>query len=96
MSLTRTQFENAAQQFFQTNPRQFERYFSPSLLQTVVNGMSLPSITAAKISFDRLIANGILPFHELTAAPTRTIESKPGQRRRRIWIKPSQTLARVL
>ena len=62
MSFTRTQYEQAAQKFFQQNPQQFERYFSPTLLQTIVGAMqsSLPTVTAAKIAFDRLVTNGTL------------------------------------
>jgi hypothetical protein len=63
MSFNRTQYENAAQEFFRKNPKSYEKYFSPTLLQTVVDGMmsSLPTMTAARIAFDRLLANGMLP-----------------------------------
>src|ERR1700741_3207499 len=59
MSFNRTQYENAAQEFFRKNPKSFEKYFSPTLLQTVVDGMmsSLPTVTAAQIMFDKLVAD---------------------------------------
>lgn len=62
MSLNRQQYERAAEQFFRQHPREFEKYFSPTLLQTLVNAMltSLPTVTAAKITFDRLVASGAL------------------------------------
>jgi hypothetical protein len=61
-TISRVRYEQAATQFFQQNPREFEKYLSPNLLQTVVNAMliSLPTVTAAKIAFDRLVANGTL------------------------------------
>lgn len=62
MNFTRKQFEAAAERFFRENPKSFEKYFSPTLLQTAVDAMltSLPTVTAAKIAFDRLVANGTL------------------------------------
>jgi hypothetical protein len=62
-SFSRRSYEQAAQQFFQQNPRLFEKYFAPTLLQTLVDGMlsSLPTTTTAKIVFDRLVANGSIP-----------------------------------
>jgi len=60
MNFTRQQFERAAQRFFQENSKQFEKFYSPRLLQTVVDAMQLPSTTAAKIAFDRLVADGTL------------------------------------
>lgn len=60
MSFSRQQYENAAQQFFRQNPQIFEKYFSPTLLQTVVGTMSLPSVTAAMIALDRLVAKGTI------------------------------------
>jgi hypothetical protein len=60
--ITRTQYENAAQQYFRQNPKNFERYFSPSLLKTLVDAMlsSLPTTVAAGIAFDRLVQSGQL------------------------------------
>jgi hypothetical protein len=62
MSFSRQQYEKAAEQFFRQHPKSFEKYFSPTLLQTLVGAMqsSLPTATAAKIAFDRLVANGTL------------------------------------
>jgi hypothetical protein len=63
MSFSRRQYERAAEQFFKQNPKSFEKYFAPNLLQTLTDAMlsSLPTTTAAKIVFDRLVANGTLP-----------------------------------
>jgi hypothetical protein len=60
--ISRTRYESAAEQFFRNNPREFEKYFSKNLLQTLVNAMitSLPTVTAARIAFDRLVAEGKL------------------------------------
>jgi hypothetical protein len=60
--ITRTQYENAARQYLRQNPKDFERYYSPSLLKTLVDAMqsSLPTQIAASIAFDRLVANGQL------------------------------------
>jgi len=62
-SFSRHSYEQAAQQFFQQNPRLFEKYFASTLLQTLVDRMlpSLPTTTTAKIVFDRLVANGTIP-----------------------------------
>ncbi len=73
-TLTRSQCEAAAQRFFQANPKQFEKYFSNSLVRSVVDTMSLPSVTAAKIAFDRLASNG--SFNGPTAKISRAIELK--------------------
>lgn len=56
-----TQFESAAQLFLNKNPELVAKYFSPTLLKTLVDAMqsSLPTMTAAKITFDRLVANGL-------------------------------------
>ena len=62
MNFKRQQFETAATEFFQQNPRLFQKYLSPTLLQALVTEMltSLPTVTAARIAFDRLVANGTL------------------------------------
>jgi hypothetical protein len=62
MSNTNLQFENAAQQFLSKNPGLVAKYFSPTLLKTLADAMqsSLPTVTAAKITFDRLVANDSL------------------------------------
>ena len=62
MSFSRQQYEKAAEQFFRQNPKSFEKYFSPNLLQTVVGAMqsSLPTATAAKIAFNKLVDDGKL------------------------------------
>jgi len=62
MSKTNLQFENAAQQFLNKNPELVAKYYSPSLLKTLVDAMqsSLPTVTTAKITFDRLVADGSL------------------------------------
>jgi hypothetical protein len=62
MSNNLSQFENAAQSFLKSNPPLVAKYYSATLLQTLVNAMqsSLPTVTAAKITFDRLVANGSL------------------------------------
>jgi hypothetical protein len=62
MSFSRQQYEKAAEQFFRQHPKSFEKYFSPNLLQTVVNAMlsSLPTATTAKIAFNKLVADGKL------------------------------------
>ena len=62
MSNTNLQFENAAQQFLNKNPGPVAKYFSPTLLKTLVAAMqqSLPTVVAARLAFDRCIANGTL------------------------------------
>jgi hypothetical protein len=57
-----TQYETAAQQFFRQNPKSFEKFYSQTLLQTLVDAMQsgLPTVTTAKITFDRLVRNGTL------------------------------------
>jgi hypothetical protein len=57
-----SQFENAAQQFLNKNPERVAKFYSTSLLKTLVDAMqsSLPTVTTAKITFDRLVANGTL------------------------------------
>jgi hypothetical protein len=61
MSNTNLQFENAAQLFLNKYPELVAKYFSSTLLKTLVDAMqsSLPTVTAAKITFDRLVANGL-------------------------------------
>jgi hypothetical protein len=61
-NLNAVAYENAAQLYFKQNPRDFEKYFSPTLLATVVAEMqsSLPSVVAARLAFQRLVANGRL------------------------------------
>jgi|HubBroStandDraft_2_1064218.scaffolds.fasta_scaffold02321_3 hypothetical protein len=60
--INRSQYENAAQLYLRQNPKSFERYYSPSLLKTLVDAMlsSLPTTVAAGIAFNRLVANGQL------------------------------------
>jgi hypothetical protein len=62
MSINRLQYENAAQLYLRQNPKSFERYYSPTLLKTLVDAMlsSLPTTVAAGIAFNRLVANGSL------------------------------------
>jgi hypothetical protein len=62
MSITQQQYTSAAQAYLAKNPRLVEKYFSPTLLNTLVNAMqsSLPTQVAASIAFDRLVANGQL------------------------------------
>ena len=62
MSNINLQFENAARLFLNKNPGLVAKYFSPTLLKTLADAMqsSLPTVTAAKIAFDRLVANGTL------------------------------------
>jgi hypothetical protein len=62
MSNTNLQFENAAQQFLNKNPELAAKYFSLTLLKTLVAEMqsSLPTLVAARLAFDRLVANGTL------------------------------------
>lgn len=62
MGFGRQQYERAAEQFFRQHPKEFEKYFSPNLLQTVVGALqsSLPTVTAARIAFDRLVSSGEL------------------------------------
>jgi hypothetical protein len=62
MNTSRAQYENAAQQFFKQNPRSFEKFYSPTLLQTLVDAMqsSLPTTVAAGICFNRMVTNGQL------------------------------------
>jgi len=58
MSNTNLQFENAAQSFLKSNPQLVAKYFSPSLLTTLVDAMqqSLPTVVAARLAFRRLAA----------------------------------------
>src|SRR5258708_6571655 len=57
-----TQFENAAQLFLNKNPELVAKYFSHTLLKTLVGAMqqSLPTVVAARLAFDRCVANGTL------------------------------------
>ncbi len=61
-NLNLSQFENAAQSFLKSNPQLVEKYHSPKLLQTLVGAMqqSLPTVVAARLAFDRCVANGSL------------------------------------
>jgi hypothetical protein len=63
MSNTNLQFENVAQSFLKSNPQLVAKYFSPTLLKTLVAAMqqSLPTVVAARLAFDRGVANGSLP-----------------------------------
>ena len=64
-NLNAAQYEAAATAYF-TNDHQgklnFQKYFTPTLLAAVVQEMqsSLPSVVAARLSFERLVANGRL------------------------------------
>jgi hypothetical protein len=62
MSITQQQYTSAAQAFLTKNPRLVEKYFSPTLLNTLVNAMqsSLPTTVAAGICFNRLVADGTI------------------------------------
>jgi hypothetical protein len=62
MSITQQQYVSAAQAYLAKNPRLVEKYFSPTLLNILINAMqsSLPTQVAASIAFDRLVANGSL------------------------------------
>lgn len=57
-----TQFENAAQLFLNKNPELVAKYFSPTLLKTLVDAMqqSLPTVVAARLAFERLVTDGSL------------------------------------
>jgi hypothetical protein len=61
MSISTTQYENAAQLFLNKNPELVAKYFSPTLLKTLVDAMqqSLPTVVAARLAFDRLVANSL-------------------------------------
>jgi hypothetical protein len=54
-------FENAAKSFLKSNPQLVPKFYSSSLLKTLVDAMrqSLPTTTAASICFKRLVANGL-------------------------------------
>jgi hypothetical protein len=58
--ISKASYEQAAAQFFKTNNREFEKYYSPTLIQKVAAEMlqSLPTQVAARLAFDRLVANG--------------------------------------
>jgi hypothetical protein len=64
MSITQQQYEKAATNYF-TNDHQgklnFQKYFTSTLLSAVVKEMqsSLPSVVAARLAFQRLVANGL-------------------------------------
>ncbi len=65
MSLNTTQYEAAATQYFTKDHQgklNFQKYFAPTLLATLVKEMksSLPSVVAARLAFQRLVANGRL------------------------------------
>ena len=62
MSNNLSQFENAAQSFLKSNPQLAAKFYSPSLLKTLVDAMQsgLPTAVAARLTFDRLVANGTL------------------------------------
>jgi hypothetical protein len=61
--ISKASYEQAAVQFFKSNTREFERYYSTTLIKQVVEEMlqSLPSQVAARLAFQRLVANGTLP-----------------------------------
>jgi hypothetical protein len=61
-NLNLSQFENAAQRFLKSNPGLVAKYFSPTLLKTLVDAMqsSLPTVVAARLAFDRLVTDGAL------------------------------------
>jgi hypothetical protein len=58
----KTSYEQAAVQFFKSNTREFERYYSTTLIKQVSEEMlqSLPTVVAARLAFQRLVANGQL------------------------------------
>ena len=58
--ISKASYEQAAVQFFKNNIREFEKYYSPTLIQQVSTEMlqSLPTQVAARLAFDRLVANG--------------------------------------
>ena len=60
--ISKASYEQAAMQFFKNNNREFEKYYSPTLIQQVSTEMlqSLPTQVAARLAFDRLVANGSL------------------------------------
>jgi hypothetical protein len=64
-NLNKAQYEAAATKYFSQDPQgqlNFQKYYSPTLLATVVAEMqsSLPSVVAARLAFQRLVANGQL------------------------------------
>jgi hypothetical protein len=61
--ISKASYEQAAVQFFQTNTPEFEKYYSQTLIKQVSEEMlqSLPTVVAARLAFNRLVANGQLP-----------------------------------
>ena len=59
---TKQDYQAAAIEFFEANPDLAKKYMHPQLLATVVEWMkeSLPSVTAARIAFNRLVEEGVL------------------------------------
>jgi hypothetical protein len=62
MSNNTLEYERAAQLYFKQNPTIVQKYYSPTLLKTLVDAMqqSLPTVVTARLAFDRLVANGTL------------------------------------
>lgn len=65
MSINPQQYEKAASDYFLNDHQgklNFAKYFSPTLLAAVVKEMqqSLPSVVAARLAFQRLVANGTI------------------------------------
>jgi hypothetical protein len=60
--ISTTQYESAAQLFFKQNPTLVQKYHTTTLLKQVVDAMqsSLPTVVAARLAFDRCVANGTL------------------------------------
>ncbi len=60
MSITRQQYESAAQAYLSKNPQLVLKYYNPTLLKTLCDAMqsSLPTTVAAGIAFNRLVADG--------------------------------------
>jgi hypothetical protein len=60
--MQRHDYEKAAKLFFESNKREFEKFYSPTLIEQVTREMlqSLPTQVAARLAFDRLVANGTI------------------------------------
>jgi hypothetical protein len=60
--ISTTQYESAAQLYFKQNPTLVQKYYTTTLLKQVVDAMqsSLPTVVAARLAFDRLVADGAL------------------------------------
>jgi hypothetical protein len=62
MSNNTLEYERAAQLYFKQNPTIVQKYYSLTLLKTLVDAMrpSLPTAVTARLAFDRCVANGTL------------------------------------